>query len=208
MDLIDIPAHTRKANMRALFRRDAEARAKAELEAAQTGPTGPVTPALRNDPDKRALFLAYVCKKVMLNGAHWTVGHLSEMYRFKRATAYAIVKEARREMAAEMAQQTDELRAMAEARLEFLMRKSLSELDLTNYGRALKEWCRLHGLYRQDDTTMGDFTALIRQITAHDDAKVLDAEFTVKPEDFDDPEIVDVEFEPPMHLPKEDEEHA
>ena len=206
-ELTDIPAHTQKANMRALFRRQAEAKAQAELDAAQTMPTGPVTPALRNDPDKRALFLAYVCKKVMLNGSHWTVSHLTEAYRFKRATSYAIVKEARREMAAEMATQTDELRSMAEARLEFLMRKSLSELDLTNYGRALKEWCRLHGLYRQDDTTMGDFAAAIRMVTAGADAKVLDAEFSVKPEDYDD-KVVDAEFETPQQIPTEEEELA
>jgi hypothetical protein len=206
-DLRDLPEHTRRASLRACARRAAQLKARAVLEAEQTQPIGPVTPSLANDPDRRSLFLADVSMRVMAKGATHTANYLQRMFHFRRKVAWEIVKEARREMAAAMATQTDELRAVAEARLESLMRKADKACDLTNYGRALKEWMRLHGLYRQDDTTLGDFAALMRTVTAEADAhKIVDAEFTVTGEEDEKPaERVDWQ-EPAGFIPAKTDE--
>ena len=87
------------------------------------------------------------------------------------------------------------------------MRKADKACDLTNYGRALKEWMRLHALYRQEDTTLGDFAALMRTATAAADAhRIKDAEFTVVGDE-EEEEVEKVEWnEPAGFIPEKIEE--
>jgi hypothetical protein len=206
-DLQPLPEHSRRAALRAAVRRARDERALAVLDATQIQPNGPVTPSLAGDENRRALFLAEVGRRVMAKGSSATADYLMRVYNFRRKVAWEVIKESRRELAGAMATQTDELRAVAEARLEWLMRKADKACDLTNYGRALKEWMRLHALYRQEDTTLGDFAALMRTATAAADAhKIKDAEFTMV-DDEAEAEVEKVDWtEPAGYIPAKVEE--
>jgi hypothetical protein len=211
-ELRDLPEHSQRAALRACARRAREVSAREKLERAERHLPAPepITKSLAGDEARRALFLADVSKRVVANGSTHTASYLQRVFRFSKKAAWAVIKEARKEVAAAMETQTDALRGVAEARLERLMRKADAACDLTNYGRALKEWMRLHGLYRADDTTLSDFAKLMQEITASEDgartAQVVDAEFTVN----EDGENEEVEWqEPAGYIPaKVDEEEG
>lgn len=198
--LEEVAEHERRAALRALFRNDLQIRGEAALERAETALID--LSSLANDTDRRSIFLADVGKRVVARGSAETVLYLRRVFKFSKDEASAVVREARKELTQGLTTQTEELRAVAEARLETLMRRADAACDLTNYGRALKEWIRLHGLFRQDDTTMGDFSELIRRVTdaSVPGAKVIDAEFEAS-----EPEVTPW-TPPPSFAPVPDEE--
>jgi hypothetical protein len=178
-DLVDVPEHTRQAAITALFRRDKRRREIAVLDAAASQPLidGSV---LADDPNRRALFLSDVARRIMAHGTQKTSDFLRKLYHFSKRQSMAIIKEARIELAADMATAREELRGVANARVEDLMRRAREACDISNEIKALKEWMRLFGLYDTDDAGLGDFAALMRKVTAEADANVIDAEFTVE----------------------------
>ena len=118
----------------------------------------------------------------MLNGTMKTQGFLRRLYHFSKAQAMAVIKEARIELAADMATAREELRGVANARIEDIMRRAVKACDIGSEIKAMKEWLRLHGLYVIEGAGLGDYAALMRKITAESDASIIDAEFFVKDE--------------------------
>jgi len=180
-DFVDLPEHSRLAAIKALFRRDTRSRELAVLDAAASQSLvdgGQFT----DDPDRRALFLSDVARRVMLNGTMKTQTFLRRLYHFSKAQAMAVIKEARIELAADMATAREELRGVANARIEDIMRRAVKACDIGSEIKAMKEWLRLHGLYVIEGAGLGDYAALMRKITAEADASIVEAEFYVKDE--------------------------
>ena len=182
-ELVDMPPHAASAAISALFRRDERAREIAVMERSLTHPMVEDTLLPVSDMDRRGMFLSIVQKKVMAEGAAGAREYLRSVYHFSKGQASAIIREARIELVADMATVREELRALADARLEDIMKRARGACDLSNEIKALKEYMRLHGLFEVVDTGLGDFADLMRKVTAAADAQVIDAEFTVKEEE-------------------------
>lgn len=181
-EFVEIPEHQQTAALHALFARDKRNRSLAVAERSLHFPLVANTELSVEDPDRRGMFLADVQRRVMHQGSQKTRSHLRKVYRFSRKQANAIIKEARIELVADMATVREELRALADARLEDIMRRALTAGDLSNEVKALKEYMRLHGLFEVSDTGLGDIADLMRKITAEADGAVVEAEFTVDDE--------------------------
>lgn len=203
-EFVDLPEHTANAAIRTAFRRDARIRSLAIAEARDTQSLNGDLPALRDDANRRALFLYDVTRRVMRNGSQHTARYLMREYRFPMPDSWSIIREARRELVAQDTAITQELRAVDSARLEHLYSKAIENLDLTNAVRIVKEHARLHGLYKQEDAGVGDIARLMREITAADDSgDIVDAEFTVL-EDDEKEEVTD--WKAPEFTPLQEDE--
>jgi len=187
-----------------LYSEHRHARALALRDAQDTQPL-PGAVAFVDDGDRRALFLAEVAQLVTAKGTSWTEQHLRKVFKFTVKVARAVIQEARRELADRMRETTTELRAIASDRLEDLMRRAAHACDLDAEVKVLKEWMRLHGLYKQDEGG-GDIAALIRRVSALDgpdgSTKVIDAEFSTP----DDPPEVETWGAPENWEPRSDDE--
>ncbi len=180
-EFTEIPVAERGALIHRIFKQDLARRvnkrdeAKADIDAA-IGVFG-------DDTDRRVLFLADVSRRLVENGTQWTQRWLRRKFKFPPGAAREAIGEARRVLGECLKSSTEELRALAEIRLEDFMRRSRKAVDLDAEIKGLKEWLRLHGLLRIDPSGggLGDIRDLMRKVCLEDasEGPIVDAEFEV-----------------------------
>ena len=180
-ELTSIPPDEVKALIHTAFREDRVLRQRAREET-RAG-TDAAIGVFGADADRRVLFLATVGRHIIENGTDWTQRWLRRRYKFPPSNARDVISEARREMTGVLQSTTDELRALAEHRLEDFIRRARVAVDLDAEIKGHKEWLRLHGLLRIDASggSRGELLDLMRRVCEEDAGggpEVIDAEFT------------------------------